>query len=382
MKMLPIHPQPLENELLSSWITRLAIANGLYSHSFFNSLLEFKGVISSRDIDRLDSPELLKVLARVSGKSHDEIAALKLSSLQGQVFENQNLSGRTRWVLPLGIYHRTKQKNGLVYCPLCLQQDKIRYFRKSWRLAFITLCHTHQCILWDHCPYCKATVDYQRLGIGRRQYELPLEDLGLCHHCYKPLWKAPIQYLTLKMDILSTPYRHFITSFNTNKPVLPSLNQPLNLQVFGGLWILTGRMMSRRAATVRARIFKETSIVIPSEEHHESFEYLTLKQRLSTLIAIFYYLQDWPDKFINLVKGTTFTLSAFSDDIEKSPFWLSSVVTQNLSLRQYSLTDEEIVSATNYLKSHQVSFTKSQLANLLGIDISSLAKRLKSLYPP
>ncbi|EHZ2908336.1 TniQ family protein [Vibrio parahaemolyticus] len=377
--MLPIHPQPQKNEILSSWITRLAVENGYYSHAFFKKLLEFDEVIFCRDVDRLDSPRLIKILAKATGKIYDEIDDLKISTFQGEVFEKLNLSGNTRWILPLGIYHRTKRRNGMVYCPLCLREDKIRYFRKSWRLAFITLCHKHQCILWDHCHHCKATVDYQRLGIGSRKYELPVKDLGLCYNCHKPLWNAPVQYLTLKLDLLSTPYRKFLVAFNDNKPITSQLSQPLNLQVFNGLWVLVGRIMSRRATEVRARIFKETGIDLLLSSHRVSFEYLPIEQRRNILITILYYMEDWPIRFIDLVRETKFTLSTFTDNTDKLPFWLSSVIHQKMNLSPYVITDEEIISAINHLKTRQTKLTKRKLANLLGIHVSSLNNRLKTL---
>lgn len=34
--MLPIHPQPMSDELLTSWMVRLAFANGFALHTFYS----------------------------------------------------------------------------------------------------------------------------------------------------------------------------------------------------------------------------------------------------------------------------------------------------------------------------------------------------------
>lgn len=377
--MLPVHPRPKNNELLSSWLTRLATENGCYSHSFFTNVIGLKEDIVRTDVDRSNSTELIGKLSQVSGVSTDELPKLRLSSLQGEVFSHDSLGTCVRWVLPLGFYHRIKRKRGIVYCPLCLKEDEVRHFRKSWRLAFINLCEKHGCVLWDHCYHCKANVDYQRVGIGSAVYDLPNKDLGFCFNCHKPLWDSPAKELSLDLDRFSAPYKDFISVYESGGSVLPTLNQPLNLQVFNGLWILAGRVTSERGGEVRERILRETGIEILPLRKNYSFEGFPLQQRLNIFIAVLYYLQNWPHKFINLVKKTPFTVTAFGNDIEQLPFWLSSVIFEHMNSTPYATTEREVINAMKYLQAVNPDFKKVELAKLLGIDICTLNKRLKGM---
>lgn len=377
--MLPIHPQPFENELLSSWITRLSIENGFYSHTFFNQIFGFKEPIFNRDIDKLDSQNMLKLLSNISGSSIANLSKLSLASFEGQVFEKINTAGNSHWILPLGIYHRTKRKNGIVFCPACLKEDKVRYFRKYWRLAFQTICHKHHCILLENCPHCLYPIDYQRVGIGCHDYELPITDLGICMHCYKAIYDTQTQYLDKDLEFISTPYRTLINSFIMNRQVIPDLKQPLNLQVFNGLWLLCNRIMSKRAQTIRERILNHIGIDLRSLNDHKSFEFLSLPQRQKIMIVVLFYTQNWPNKFIDLVKDSKFTISAFSDHVEKIPFWLNTIIDTEMNKKRYITTDQEIISAIEYLKSNSIKVTEKSIAGFLGIRTTYLKKRIQFL---
>ena len=379
MKILPIHPRPRHDELLSSWITRLAIENGFYPYSFFTKVVGLKGELIVKDVDRGNFTGFLERLSQVSGVSTEELSNLCISSLQGEVFSHESLVACVRWVLPLGCHKKIKRSKGIVYCPLCLKEDEVRYFRKSWRLAFMTLCEKHGCVLWDHCYYCKASINYQRVGIRTGEYEIPNKDLGICFNCRKPLWEAPVKTLSLSLERFSSPYRNFLSAYASGNPIVPELNQPLNIQVLNGLWLLSGRLAGERAIEVRERILKETGIAISSLKQNCSFEAFPFRQRLNILIAVLYYLQDWPNKFLDLVKNTTFTVSSFKKGTGEMPFWLRTVVYEHLNAKPRAMSDEEIMTGIKYLQKKNPSFSMSELARLLGVDVGGVILRLKNI---
>ena len=377
--LLPIHPQPQEDELLSSWVTRLATENRLYSHIFFKQLFGFNEPILTRDLDRLNSPTLIQLISNATHHKCEDIEKLKLITYEGEVFERLNILGNTRWVLPLKIYHRTKKGNGITYCPLCLKNDEIKYFRKSWRLAFICFCNLHNCVLLDKCHYCHASIDYQRIGVGSRDYELPNMNLGICHCCNKPLWHAPIQKLPIELELISNPYRQLLESFFGGNPISTVHGGAINLQLFTGLWFLICGLMHKRAEEVRKRIHIETGVLLQPNKGSETIEACSLEQRLKYIIVTMHYMQNWPQKFCELASNTKFTSSIFIENIEKLPFWLYSVVKAHLYFKKYIPSDEELSNAYLYLKKQETPYTHDALARLLGLHVSSLSKRKSRL---
>src|SRR5690606_5318495 len=107
---------------------------------------------------------------------------------------------------------------------------------------------------------------------------------------------------------------------------LPHLGQPMNLQIFNGLWILFSRVASMRAEEIRSRILQETRIAILPSKLNASFEYLPFEQRLNIVLVVLFYLEDWPNRFADLIKSAQISLSSLGGDIGSMPFWLSSVL--------------------------------------------------------
>ena len=64
------------------------------------------------------------------------------------------------------------------FCPICLCGSPL-YFRREWRLAFVTVCPRHRQLLWEQCEACQAPCLFTRL-------DLPYP-LGCCHYCHRHL---------------------------------------------------------------------------------------------------------------------------------------------------------------------------------------------------
>jgi len=163
----PIHLRPKKDELLSSWLVRLAMAHGLKLHTFCSTVWPGKQ-IWNRDIDKCADEALLDVLSRKTAVSRSDVSRTTLAAYEGYVYERHNANGNTLWIMPLGVYHRTRTGFGLQYCPKCLSEDDVPYYRRCWRLAFITCCETHAVTLLDRCNQCGAAVNFHRDEMGDR----------------------------------------------------------------------------------------------------------------------------------------------------------------------------------------------------------------------
>ncbi len=140
----PVKVVPAHDELLSSWLHRLAFAHGLSPRHFGECL----GVVSRAWSTRLDLtlPELvLNHLHHQTGDDRDRIMAMTI--------------GAKKWrplLLPLrraqaDQKHPTWQQ----FCPACLAEDETPYFRREWRRASVMTCRRHRRGLLDHCPSCR-----------------------------------------------------------------------------------------------------------------------------------------------------------------------------------------------------------------------------------
>ena len=144
-ELWPVKVFPAHDELLSSWLHRLALGHGL-SPRHFGECLGVGGSAGAWSA-RLDLalPEfLLNLLHHQTGVDPHRIAAMTI--------------GGETW-RPLLLPFRRAQTDRtcatwLQFCPACLAEDETPYFRRAWRRASVMTCRRHQRGLLDRCPAC------------------------------------------------------------------------------------------------------------------------------------------------------------------------------------------------------------------------------------
>ena len=150
----PVHPAPLEDELLSSWFARLAYANHQSASSFAAVACPGRRLLR-HDLDRLDDATLLAMLAARARVTPERLRAATLAAHTGRLYVTAHTNAP--WLLPMW-RQKSQAAAGLAFCPDCLAQSAQPYFRRCWRLAFVTHCGTHERLLRRGCPHCGAAV--------------------------------------------------------------------------------------------------------------------------------------------------------------------------------------------------------------------------------
>jgi len=157
---VPATIQP--DELLSSWIVRSALANGCDPLAFADAIWP-KWRMWCIDVDRGLPAIQMEVLAASSGLPTGAIAGSALASVAAKVSMGElPIKNFWYWILTLGCRNR-RRYGGVQYCPGCLAEDKLPYFRKHWRYAWHTVCLRHGVMLLDRCPGCALAIQPHRL---------------------------------------------------------------------------------------------------------------------------------------------------------------------------------------------------------------------------
>ncbi len=188
-KLWPAHPQPLPDELLSSWIVRIAEANGVKLQTMTHLLFGLYNLPWNHDIDRLAPKWFLKGICAHAGSSYWDAYRMTLAGYRTRLYRYRKDSGQLRWILPVRINSTKRDGFGMQYCPACLAMDKEPYFRRKWRVAFHAFCPMHKIMLHDCCPACGAAVTFYRRDFGRT-----IDEAGaicLCFQCQFDLRLAP-----------------------------------------------------------------------------------------------------------------------------------------------------------------------------------------------
>lgn len=183
---LPLRPAPLTGELLTSWLVRLAGANGIKVHTLCAAIMPGESVWN-RDFDRIAAPRHFELLSAVTGYAKGRIAAMALRAFAGKLYAPYADLAIVPWILPIGVYHRTRESFGLMCCPLCVKERG--YYAAFWRLAWLTVCRTHGVRLIDRCPRCGSPIMFHRSEQGEPScYNAAFS--SLCGSCDYDLVKA------------------------------------------------------------------------------------------------------------------------------------------------------------------------------------------------
>lgn len=337
-KTWPVHLKPLDDELLSSWMIRLAHVHGLKVMTLCTLLFGYRRPVWNRDIDRLAPKDVLHKLSQITGTPPERVYATTLRELEGKVFEKFNLNGNTHWVLPLGIRSRSHKDYGLQYCPQCLVEDPIPYFRRLWRLGFITVCTKHKTILSDCCDACGAPVMPHRVDM-RSRTDYPTErDMLLCASCGMSLLSvdkhrqadgAVVQEQHQWEEAVRTGWINWAGN--------PSMYSHI---FFEGLRVLCSGLVTRKE---RKRLvsglkgLKNVAKSIPIR----GVEFARIRIRYELMVAVVAQLSEWPDQFLSTMKDISFRYSTLHGYSKYVPYWYESVIEAELKHKYSSVQNEE-----------------------------------------
>jgi hypothetical protein len=194
-KRLPICPPPQKDELLSSWLVRLSRANSeklstftklIFDGSTFHSQFTREPPTAGfwlHDPDRSINAQQIEALSKATGQSPQQLEQLTLLSLKGQLAHGIPRNGNVRWLLHTGTHNSKGTRKGLQFCPACLAEDAQPYFRRSWRLAFVTVCPKHRLLLSDSCSHCQNPVQIRYIDRGSSRRDVGQNSIIHCYAC-------------------------------------------------------------------------------------------------------------------------------------------------------------------------------------------------------
>jgi hypothetical protein len=181
----PYRPKREPDELVSSWLWRIARGLGAPPRRFVLDAIGFRPV----DVDREISDTAIDRLAFLSGQSREHLLGgtmrpdieMRSGNRQervqrallrhGDLVLNRSRGGRGR-ALPI-----------IQYCPICLGTERTAYLRRGWRFSIEVACVEDGCFLLDACWKCGALLDPLAQTVPAIAF--------VCIKCGAPLAKAP-----------------------------------------------------------------------------------------------------------------------------------------------------------------------------------------------
>lgn len=181
----PYRPKLLPDELLSSWLWRVASGLGAPPKRF---ALDAIGTPPG-DVDRHISDAGLDRLAFLSGQSRQQLLHGTLrADVPAQPKDRREqvqraLLGYGDLILNRDRGGRSRQQPIIQYCPACLRNSETAYLRRGWRFSLEVVCSDDGAILIDACWSCGAFLDPLAQTVPSASF--------LCVKCGAVLGNAP-----------------------------------------------------------------------------------------------------------------------------------------------------------------------------------------------
>ena len=337
---------------------RLARGNGFKVHNFYAEFFGRERQVWNRDIDHYAPAWLIDSLAARTGTTLERVRQTTLRAFESFAFERFNEVGVTRWVLPLGVFHRTRRAHGQQFCPLCLAGDSDPYLRRSWRLALVIICARHGVLLQDRCPQCASPVTPHRSDMAARS---GFSEKTTILHCSKCRARLDAAIKTAQVGDVQMQIR-IDTALNDGFAVMESGQWVYSHLYFEGL-----RMLMRVADLPQ------------SARHRMGFEFASIEQRLDLLRSSIELSSDWPDRFLRRCSTLPHAYTSVSMN-EQGPYWLDSVLRTHVLNRRALLSREEADAIATAARRLDVSAPLGGLTRRLsGRDIAHLLPALPTV---
>tara|TARA_Y100000815_G_scaffold248849_1_gene250274 strand:+ start:4982 stop:6172 length:1191 start_codon:yes stop_codon:yes gene_type:complete len=336
-KPWPFRPKPLDDELLSSFIARLAAGLGMKPITFLNSIMGSRKNLLAQDLDNFAPANLVKSLATGCAVNEDALTRCTLASFEGAINHNHNKRGRNPWILPTTIDNNARLRPGLQFCPLCLADDK-PHFRKTSRLAFVTACTRHGVRLRDRCPHCSEPIR-------------PLEAASpwLCSRCDGDVRVATeaVAHRTLVWQQKAEAAAN-TGCVQLGWDFVPSATWFAIARQIAALMVNGPRCANFRSAT--AKLYGGDDSPYPKPTKRQPFEYLEVADRLRLFDQVAKLMEGWPHRFVQAAWDAGIRRSHAIKDMAFVPFIYEFELRAYLDATPYYASDGEVAAAAAWLR--------------------------------
>lgn len=363
--------KPLEDELLSSWLVRLASGNAVKLQSFCVHVLRRRANFWIDDVDRAPCMEMLHILSDGTAVNIERAMQTGLNAYEGALWANYQAGGLLAWVMPLTKKGRRRESHGQQFCRQCLATDEQPYFRRRWRLAFNIVCEVHATFLEDACPHCSRPVEFHAGDFGARllDFDCPIARCGSCRCDFRSKLDSSDRPAPLALVLFQKSLNALLTMGYCN-------DLPIRLAYphlfFEGCRYLVQLLASRgRRQRLRNLMWQgigQLPLDVSSKRTGPLFEELRLGDRAMILESAAMLLTQWPTEFIRLCQESRLSSSyimAYKGQV--LPYWLWQEVWWHLYDKDYSPTVEERNSVVRLLRKHGHAVNRNTINYWLGV---------------
>lgn len=370
-RLFPIHLKPQDDELLSSWLVRLALAHGL-------SPVEFDSILNSprqvrvwnlRDLDlntittstKAPSfiPPLLVALSKKTATPLDRVNKTTLDEYEERLYYKQYKTEHYSWIIQHEFRSHVEQKRfGMQACPQCLAGDEQPYFRRSWRFAFVVVCPSHKCFLIDRCSNCGEPILFHRSASYMLHF--PKRAITSCYKCWFDLRDTVEQKSKIQMmpepEVIDLQ-KHLLQASRQTYIKTKGVKSTPTEQYFDLLhWILNTIIQPYQVLhEIQTSIFKyyDFNFNVSRFLEYCRLECLDVVNRYKLIWLLSRLLTDYPDRYLQFCSSDNLLRRIWLGRWRQNPLWYLWVL-ETEQKRQF-LNNGEV---SDILENHRMIHSK------------------------
>ncbi|RXJ80578.1 hypothetical protein CRU86_00605 [Aliarcobacter skirrowii] len=368
-----IVPQPFEDELLSSWLTRVAIEHKRKLSIFLSLYVKKEGSsISRTDLDYLYDEKLFDALVTKSNLTKKDILKMSLRSEEGYLYScsDNNLYP------PNQIRKLVDKRNhyGLMYCSKCLAEDKNPYFRKKWRYQFYNVCTKHELFLTDRCWVCYERVNFSKI--------IHNKNLAICSKCEKDL-------RTSVCKNIENYHRYGLEATKWFEEGLDNGYFTINNQKVNSVFIFDSfkrfvYLLDREEGLILNEfpLVNEYKNLCKKLENYNSKKASMIYKDFFLTAMVYFLFQNFPNNFKKFAKDNNVTYRDFLHGLKNTSFWYKDLIFDLIPIenkRGREIVESEVIGAIKYLKNINEQVNIINVAKVVGCH-PSIHKGFKKIY--
>lgn len=307
--------------------------------TFLNIIFGSAKNLLAQDLDNYAPTRVVERIALGTMRSPDTISGCTFEGYAGTLVAALNLKGRNPWLLPTTINNNRRRRRGLQYCPGCLSSDDKPYYRRRWRLAFVTSCTTHGQLLRDQCPHCQSPVHQHAAASARH-----------CFKCGNSLCEpSPVvaqhDHLAWQQMLEATLERGWMPLGDDY--VRSHVGFAIVRQI--AALLINGRHAEALRGAV-AKAWGGDPEPYPKPTARQPFEYLVVAQRHRLFDMVQRLMRGWPHQFVHACLQAGMHRSHAIKDMREPPFAYESVMRAYLDATPYYASESEVAAAAAWLR--------------------------------
>lgn len=366
----PFRPTPLPDEILSSYLCRVACGHGMKPITFLSCVLGSRQNLLGQDIDSHAPERVTATIAAGAAVSEEAVRAMTIEALTGRLTASYPVNGRKTWVLPLNVVANDRRRPGLQYCPACLATDEAPYLRRTWRLAFATTCTMHAVELEERCPACAAVLQPHRSPS--------------LQHCYRcgtglagegtPADPAQVEWQTWLERTLRDGWCTMGDDYVWSHAAFAIARQVAALLVRGP------HASAMRAAV--AAINGGDPEGYGERSRREPFEYFGIAERRRLFDLVRRVMAGWPENLVQACSAAGMRRSHVIKDMPDPPFALDKILRERLCSDFYRAHPDEVAAAAAWLRQTRGKATYGALKAICGESRRAIYQNMDYLRHP